>query len=539
MTRAIEQLRRRVRSQRAARSASHSAVIALSLLGPALLYTKLEPLGRTVQLQLLAAAAVVVGLAALVAAARPVAALPIACAIERAGRLADLIASGWEFSQRPLADRTPFMRATIAAAETRANAVARADVSPWRWPASVFALPWLAIGIACLWNLKAPQPSAAKAIAPERPVRLLSRLDLNAERKAFRRTLPSADARLQAIDASYDDLLDRIERGQIDRIALLRALSDLEARLSAASEHSRDADAALTALGRALSESALTEPLGAALSHDDLAAARAALQAMAARVHPPSHPRDLESLRAALRRALSKQEQTRQVKMAEARRELDLLRKRSGQSGGGTANPPASNKRELDRLDRDEAARAGSAPLESELSRAADGGGEPDQTPRELEHAADRLSRMEQDAVHDRALERMREQLEDLRQQLADSPTPSQEPPRSPERSAGGQPSPSSNDRAGSPPPSAAGGSGGSQPLDVSEFRRRAGGTQTESGGKSKPTGEHGQPSGLIVEHTPPPSAASGDRLIGRQFGSPESAPGREGRVQKGVSTPS
>ncbi|HEY2733164.1 MAG TPA: hypothetical protein VGI70_04230, partial [Polyangiales bacterium] len=163
-------------------------------------------------------------------------------------------------------------------------------------------------------------------------------------------------------------------------------------------------------------------------------------------------------------------------------------------------------------------------------------GGEAAHTSRELDRAADRLAELQKSAAHDRALERMRSQLDELRQRLAE------------ERSSGGrstgEPAPSSSsDPAASPPPSAA-----EKPLDVSEFQRRARGSQAapngeakpaEAAGETKPSAGGDEANGLLIDRNRPPSAAGADSLLGREIGPPESAPGKDGRIQHGAATKS
>jgi hypothetical protein len=550
---AIVRVERRLRFQRALNAASLAGVMSLSLLGPALLYVRQHAWSESQRLGLLAAAGLFSLAAAAAAALRPVPRLGVARAIDRAHELSDLSASAWTFAQLSAAQRTPFMRATLARAEARAQGVEAAKVWPLRWPGTLLAWPLLALGV--LWVYRQPvPPPVPRAAQRALPARLLPRSEVDAELGSLARTPAAADdASLRAVSDEFERLLSLVARQDIDRLQLLRALNELEAQLSAASEHSAEQQAELLELGRALAEAAATQQLGAALANGDLSAGRAALQTLARRVGTERQAHDLARLRAALRDALGKQAQARRLSMQEARRSLDsLLHKRRAEEAAESPAQRLTAKRQLDELLRQERAerQTGSARppereldrLERELSQAAAEQpsaepAAPDQTgaaqtgaaqtapnqagandtaraARELESAADTLRRMQRATQHDRALERLSERVAELRQRLA-------------EQAAAAQPG-AATDRG-------AQAAAGARQLTLDEFQKRARGEQAQVTGP----GEPGEPRSGSVSRDgkpgePPLGAAIQPTPLERRAGSPENAPSAEGSVQHG-----
>jgi hypothetical protein len=281
LARAIARVARRVRLQRALNAASFAGAFALSVLGPVLLFTRTRAFGDSARIAWLAAGVALVLSAALVAGVRRVPRLAVARTIDRAEQLSDLLASAWSFAQLSAAQQTPFMRATLARAEARAQHVAAASVWPLRWPSVLIAWPLLVVGVVWLWQRPLPaQP--VRSVERSLPALLLAGAEVDAALSSLRRAaVPADDLALRALNAEYARLLELIARQGIERLALLRALGELEAKLLATFEHSAQQQAELRELGRVLAGASATQQLGAALASGDLAAGQAALQQLA------------------------------------------------------------------------------------------------------------------------------------------------------------------------------------------------------------------------------------------------------------------
>jgi hypothetical protein len=289
-------------------------------------------------------------LAGALAAAWPIAELPLVRSLDRAHRLADLLASAWTFRALPPAQRTPFMRATLARA---AQAIERADPARALEAQRPRGLGWL-VGLgmtSLLLQLLPPQPTAARERAGELGARagvrtrgsaaeggipaareaLLSADELASQRAALEEREP-AGTESERVRAELERLLDRLERGTIDRIATLRTLSELEARLDAATEASARTREELEALGRALLARAPTRALASRLRAADLAAAQAELERYTRALRDNAlDPRQLESLRAALEEARTR----RDALLAQLAR--------AAEDGRGNERSPAAN----------------------------------------------------------------------------------------------------------------------------------------------------------------------------------------------------
>jgi hypothetical protein len=548
--RAIASVQRRLRWQRAADAASLAGALALTGLGPLLLYSKLHPAHRGVPLS--ASFTWVVALpclAAVLAGLRHVPHLQTAQLIDRSHRLADLIASGWSFAQQPSDQHTPFMRATLSRAATRSQTIESARAWPWRWPSSLLLWPFLASGLACVGFLR-PTPSAAAGAAQQmRPARLLPRDEVAAALRSLARAPASAeDASLREATVELERLLALIAQQGIDRVELLRALDALESRLAQASRHSADQQSELRELGHALAGPAITQQLSAALANADLVAGRAALQKLAHSVGSAPDSRELDRLRAALHRALAKQEQTRRARMAEAIHGLESsLKKPGAEATPQDLETQRAAKRQLDELLREEreqrqaarddaAASSGQstseaqtpaqAPRERELDQlkrelddAAHGGNDAQQTARDIQSAADTMQRMQRASDHDRALDRLNERVAELRQRLAEN-----------------QPQPQAADERKQPE------NQDGKSLTLGQFQRLARGEPAQNDDSAKPDNDAAAQGAVLRQHTPngpPPQAADQTSLLERRVGSPENAPSAEGRVQTGEASQS
>jgi hypothetical protein len=565
------------------------------VLGPVLLFTPAGAFAERVRFAWLAAGVSLVLSAAVVAGLRRVPSLAVARTIDRAAQLSELLASAWSFAQLSAAQQTPFMRATLARADARARHVEAASVWPLRWPSVLIAWPLLVVGVVWLWQRPLPA-QCVRSVERPLPARLLAVAEADAELSNLSRTgVPADDLALRALNDEYARLLELVARQGIDRLPLLRALGELEAKLAATFEHSAQQQAELRELGRVLAGTSTTQQLGAALASSDLAAGQAALQKLARRVEEHDRAHDLEQFRAALRAALDKHAAERRVRMAEARRSQDsALRKRQAEEAGETAAQRAAAKRQLDELlrqeraERQEAAGQASARsrerqldrLERELDRAAEtpsgaqavrgeradpgrqsaqqpAASDGAQTARELQNAAETLQRMQRDAAHDRALERLGERIAELRQRLAEHDAELKRQAAN-ERSAdaGQQQSRAAGEARAAhgtlqPPaadgpeaaqeaqrPSAGEPDAGKQraerPLTLGEFEKRARGEQARATGPRQPG--DAQPSGVLRDPKAgaAPGAAAQASLLERRVGAPENAPTAHGSVQTG-----
>jgi len=520
----IDAVRARVWLQRIAHAVSQAGALVLTLFGLGLVHAKLRANDPASQSGLYSLVLVLPALLVCRAAAQRTSRLVAAQLIDRRQQLPDLVSSAWAFSQ--LSARSTFMNAALGQAAETARHIDAAAVLRIGWPRTLAAWPLLGLGVLCAWQL--PNPPLAtpprKAPATVHEI-LLSDEDVAttlSELERSRAAAPQASS-LRALTDEFERLLELVTERRIDRLALLRSLADIETRALQTSQHSTEQDAALRELGRLLASHHVTEELGAALASGDLHSGRTVLQQLAKRVANTSDRNELERLRAALRSASSRQVAERARRMAEARRSLETLRReRAPADAAQTSAQRAAKQQALDASLRQERAAREHAReldrLERELGQPVDkGADQPDQLARDLQAAAETLDRMQAALDHDRALSRLNQRIDELRQRLAES--------------------------AAEPPPTAAQpdrqpGPAGEQALTLQRFQRRAQGDQAAKG-EQPPA----QPPRAALQSSATPDSKPGTspkRLLAE--GSPgtlEHAPSARGRPERGPATPS
>jgi hypothetical protein len=305
----IRRGRRRLRVQRALDGAALAAIPAAAI-GLALAYlVRRGDLGETAGAWLIAVALLaIVGLGALVAAARSISTQLVATRIDRASGLAGRLEAACAFevelarpgaAPAPVDDETrAMMRAAIADAIAHAD---RADVgaaTAFRAPpdaraAAAFAAVALAIGLLApegardrpLFSTRA-QVAAAGGLDPDERV-VIPEDDLGFARDLvvdLRQTATDMqDAELAAFADKVEALLDQAERGEISKEQLLDELARAEqAYNEGASPAEVDrAVAELEKTGKELAKEPVTKELGQALQDGDLAKAQEEMKQLA------------------------------------------------------------------------------------------------------------------------------------------------------------------------------------------------------------------------------------------------------------------
>jgi len=436
--------------------------------------------------------------------ARPVAALPIARAIDRALATPDLVASAVQFAALAEAHRTAFMRACMAQAEAESARLVPARALSFTKPRALPALcAALLVLIVVPGEAALPPPAAAlSAKSPASPA-----IDEDTK-QAFAREAEALraqplDPEAQAVLDKLNQLLEALAAGELDRAEALMELRRLEERLASAVSVDPEAlEAALEELSRALAGTPEAKPLEKALREDWPEAANE-LEKLAERVAKEdlkagAQERLAQGLeRAAAERASSKS----RAAVDAAKRELDrLLRDREdpraaeGESGEKEERLLKRKQRELDQLEREhakhEAAERELERLQRELDAASKAlkDKQRQSAAERLQDAASELERAAQQQASRSQAQKLAEQLAQLRAEIAQR---------------GGQ------QRDGS---AQEGGSGSAVPLSAQRFRRMAGG---QSGGADG-AGQQGQPN-----QPGQPGQPGGQQPGGQQAGTP------------------
>lgn len=347
---------------------------------------------------------------------------------------ADRVTNALFFSRLPAQERSALMNVAIRDALA---AVPRPDARgavPLRVPALLGVSAGLIVLLAGVDRLSpltraaSVAPAVAAAVVP---------LELTADDVSLVREVAAQfdvrgeDAELDRAVSSFNELVEDLAKGEVDRRSAFRRLGELERSLST-DDGARDE--ALAAIARALSGSALSKPVADALSSGDLTAAEQALRDLAARLRREKGVRDAD--RARLQKALAKASEASAGRVARldaqrqalARERKRLLRKRGGETkeppdGTKPSEPPERSRRRLERLERElsqaRQGRQSTSPLDRDLAQAArDLMRELGDSARHLDSGAQQLNRMARQQMTRAEKRRLKEQLERLRDLL-------------------------------------------------------------------------------------------------------------------------
>jgi hypothetical protein len=318
---ALVKVRRRLRAQRAIEGAAIAAVGAAAALAVLLYLVRLRVLDEAWALRALVGALALVAIGALAGALRRVPLLAAAARIDGRCALSDRVTSALSFAAEP--QPTPFMQAAIADAAAHADRIDPRRAAPLRWPDAGGAACGFALGAAVLTLLWFPPWAADDAEAARRAGardRLVIADDLlESEKESVRSLVDEArrvgDPEVQKLAEELQQLLQALDRGDIDRQQMFDKLATIDEKLRADSD--RDFEVVkrkLKAAGGELGRSKLGKETGKALAEEDLAKARKELEKLAA-----------EAERLAAERAKAneaRQAQTSELEKERARQEL-------------------------------------------------------------------------------------------------------------------------------------------------------------------------------------------------------------------------
>lgn len=430
LARKVAGVGRRVRTQRGLDGAALFGAVGAAIGAVLLLLHKLNQ--PVPQHWSLIAVTVAPALGALYGITRTLPRLWTAQLIDRSHNLADRFASALTFAQQPAGNASAFEVACVRDALRFAPTVEPALAAPFHRPPAL--LPWLVSLSAMLAiGLIEPQTSPVTvATKPSLAPALLHEDDL----KAFRKEAVSLQAQVESRELDdtvkqLNALLEKLAQREVDREQALRSLRAMEEALQQASPaHPEALKDALGTLGKALERAHLTKPIAKALSETDPSVAAEETRRAAAQLRDSSiSPRELEAMRAALKRAADSRRGNTPQDIAQRRQELERLLQREREKRAESENSSERRllnrrQRELERLQRQEQAATEQQRqlerLERELDQAAENlsRGDRDEAAEAMERGAEELNRMAREQMTEQQRQQLRQQLEQLREML-------------------------------------------------------------------------------------------------------------------------
>jgi len=430
LARKVAGVGRRVRTQRGLDGAALFGAVGAAIGAVLLLLHKLnQPVPQHWSLIAVTAAP---ALGALYGITRTLPSLWAAQLIDRSHNLADRFASALTFAQQPAGNASAFEVACVRDALRFAPTVEPAVAAPFHRPPAL--LPWL-VSLSAMTAIGFIEPQASAAVVatpPSLAPALLHEDDLN----AFRKEAVSLQAQVESRELDdtvkqLNALLEKLAQREVDREQALRSLRAMEEALQQASPaHPEALKDALGTLGKALERAHLTKPIAKALSETDPSVAAEETRRTAAQLRDSSiSPRELEAMRAALKRAADSRKGQTPQDIAQRRQELERLLQRERDKRTEPENSSERRllnrrQRELERLQREEQAATEQQRqlerLERELDQAAENlsQGDRDEAAEAMERGAEELNRMAREQMTEQQRQQLRQQLEQLREML-------------------------------------------------------------------------------------------------------------------------
>jgi hypothetical protein len=415
---AARRAERRLRANDALRRLVLVLPVLLTCACVGLAYVRLREPGEAVR-QWLAFSVIASGLAlAAAVVARWVGARPAhagALALDRHHGSVDRITNALFFAGVEPERRSPLMQAAVRDALDHVPAPDARRAVPLELPRATWAC--LALS-ALLWGVNGLSPLPSQPAVGRIPARTPPPLVLTADDVELMREvaseLPSGsgDPELDAAVSRFNELVEELARGKLDRDEVFRRLAELDRSLSLADSLTAD-DLAATA--DQLAKSRLSKPIADALDKGELPEAERAMRQLAERLRrsPDEQKSDLERLQKALEGA-SQESEGRARRLEEARQALERERRRLlGKKRDPKSQPEEvrqaqekleQQRRKLEKLDRDLArarqSQAATSPLDRALADAArELMQELGESARHQESGAEALNRMAQKSM--------------------------------------------------------------------------------------------------------------------------------------------
>lgn len=359
-----------------------------------------------------------------------------ALALDRHHQSHDRITNALAFAALPPAERTPFMDAAIADALVAVERPSPKGAVPIELPKGMWVSVALALGVVALSQLDVRRPEAAPELPTALPVIdpvALSADDIALLRESVEELEQSRkDPELASSVGDYNRLIEDIAARRLDRQEAFRRLAALERTLSEGNEGDAALGEALKDMAEQLAKSPLSRPLADALKERRLEDAEAALRELAERLKERDtkiNSAELERLRKALE-AASQQSAGRVERLEAARRSAEnerrrLLQKKNEQKNASPADQQREEeqRRKLERLERDVNTAQQNQEQMSELDRdlakaAQELMKELGESAKHLESGAEDVNRMARRQMSQEEKQRLKQQLEELRQML-------------------------------------------------------------------------------------------------------------------------
>jgi hypothetical protein len=425
---------RRIRLRRALEMATTAACFALFAVSVALVLRKTGHIREVAARGVIGASFLCVGVAAIAAYLRPLAARAGAVALDRYHGLSDRISSALSFAELPVSERSSFMDLAILDGVRAAGSVYPRRAVPLRAPRDLGIAVGMLVATVGIFLFEVRQHVPVLASRTIEAVDVTAD-DLDAMREFVREQerkdqSEEAKAATQAFNQLIQDLAER----RLDRTEAFRRMQSLEDKLLEGREADKKAlEDSLQKIGEELKKAELTKPAGEALDSKNLPKAAEELRKLADKLREKGASIDkaeLEKMREALKQA-SADNAARQQAIAQRREELqkDLLRdkQRHADKDGGASEEERSllqkKERELERLqnedEQNQAAGRQLDRLDRELAQAAeDLMRDLGASSKDLDQSAEDINRMAREEMTQEEKQEMKEKLEELRELL-------------------------------------------------------------------------------------------------------------------------
>ncbi|HJL16556.1 MAG TPA: hypothetical protein RMH99_12915 [Sandaracinaceae bacterium LLY-WYZ-13_1] len=419
----------RLRLQRALDAGAVLALAGLGLAALVVALVKTEALSEPASMPWLWAAGALPVLGALAGALRPVDPLLAAKLLDRTHGLRDRVTNAVAFSAEP--EPSPFMKAAIRDARGRAGELSPKRAMPLKLPVELIGVAGLGVGVAVLALLEVPRVVEETIVRRGIDPVQIHEDDLDAYESELRDLLddPETPDDVRAAAREFNRLIEDLADERLDRAESLRRIGELEQRL----QRTRPADAdlmreSLEQLGHDMRRASAADELSQALQDADAERAEAEMRRLAERLRsdPPSRA-ELEQLRRALARAAEENDDERLDELRRREEEMNRLLQRQREKQQPTPRERRllrRRERQLDRLRRQHREamerRRQLDRLQREMNRAAESLNQrqQEQAADALDRGAEDLNRMAREQMSQEEMERLQQQLSQLREML-------------------------------------------------------------------------------------------------------------------------